>query len=54
VNEPVVAAVVGASGMALTSPSVRHTSTPARAVIGAVPVKDIRVRLNQQKLLDLI
>lgn len=54
VNEPVVAAIVGSSGMALTQPSVRHTTVPARAVKGAVPSKEIRVRLQIQRVLDLI
>lgn len=54
VNEPVVASVVGPSGMALTSPALRHTSTPARAVTQTVAVRDVRVRLNAERVLALL
>jgi HD-GYP domain-containing protein (c-di-GMP phosphodiesterase class II) len=53
-NEPVVAALVGSSGMALSEPVLRQTGSTARAVVEGVAVKDIRVRINQQRVLDLL
>ncbi len=54
VNEPMTAALVGPSGLPLSAPSLRHTNTPSRAVTGTVAARDVRVRVNQQRLLDLI
>jgi hypothetical protein len=53
-NEPRVAALVGASGMALAEPVLRETWHTNRAVTGAVAVEEIRVRIRHEQVLDLI
>jgi HD-GYP domain-containing protein (c-di-GMP phosphodiesterase class II) len=53
-NEPMVAALVGASGLPLAEPVLRDTSRSGRTVTGAVAVADVRVRIHHEKLLDLI
>ncbi|MDP4302035.1 HD-GYP domain-containing protein [Leptothrix discophora] len=53
-NEPRVAVLVGSSGLPLPEPVLRETSSAVRKVVAAVPVGDIRVRLNHTALLDLL
>jgi hypothetical protein len=53
-NEPRVAALIGASGMALAEPVLRETWHAGRAVTGAVGVAEIRVRIRQEQVLELI
>ena len=53
-NEPMVAALVGTSGLPLAEPVLRDTSRSGRGVTGAVAVADVRVRIHHEKLLDLI
>ncbi|ACB33274.1 putative metal dependent phosphohydrolase [Leptothrix cholodnii SP-6] len=53
-NEPMVAALVGTSGLPLADPVLRDTSRTGRAVTGAVAVADVRVRIHHEKLLELI
>ncbi|PXW97162.1 hypothetical protein C7444_105262 [Sphaerotilus hippei] len=52
-NEPQVAVLVGAGGMPLSDPVLRRATGP-RAVIAVVPAPEMRVRLQRQRLLDLL
>jgi hypothetical protein len=52
-NQPVVAAFIGASGLPLTDPVLRDTSQRNREVLSAVPVAEIRVRVDQNRVLAL-
>lgn len=52
-NQPVVAAFIGASGLPLTDPVLRDTSQRNREVLAAVPVADVRVRVDQNRVLAL-
>jgi HD-GYP domain-containing protein (c-di-GMP phosphodiesterase class II) len=53
-NEPLVAAIVGRGGLALSEPVLRDTSLAGRQVVAPVAPAEVRVRLNQQRLLDLM
>lgn len=52
-NQPVVAAFIGASGLPLTDPVLRDTSQRSREVLAAVPVAEVRVRVDQNRVLAL-
>jgi hypothetical protein len=53
-NEPLVAAIVGRGGLPLSEPVLRDTSLSGRQVVAPVAPAEVRVRLNQQRLLDLM
>lgn len=53
-NEPLVAALVGSSGMALSAPVLRDTAQAARAVTGAVAPDAVKVRTQPEQLLALL
>lgn len=53
-NEPLVAAIVGRGGLPLSEPVLRDTSLAGRQVVAPVAPAEVRVRLNQQRLLDLM
>jgi HD-GYP domain-containing protein (c-di-GMP phosphodiesterase class II) len=53
-NEPLVAVLVGTSGLALSAPVLRDTSSAARAVVGVAAVDSIKVRLQHEQLLALL
>ncbi len=53
-NEPRVAVLVGSSGLPLPEPVLRDTSSTSRKVVAAVPVDDVRVRLNHEALIELL
>ncbi|MEY2653650.1 MAG: hypothetical protein RLZZ524_678 [Pseudomonadota bacterium] len=53
-NEPRVAVLVGSSGLPLPQPVLRDTASASRKVVAAVPVDDVRVRLNREALIELL
>ncbi|RZS47580.1 HD-GYP domain-containing protein [Sphaerotilus mobilis] len=53
-NEPRVAVLVGSSGLPLPQPVLRDTSSASRKVVAAVPVDEVRVRLNHEALIELL
>jgi hypothetical protein len=53
-NEPQVAVLVGSSGLPLPQPVLRNTSIGSRKIIAAVPVDEVRVRLNHEALIELL
>lgn len=53
-NEPRVAVLVGSSGLPLPEPVLRDTSSSSRKVVAAVPVDEVRVRLNHEALIELL
>lgn len=53
-NEPKVAALTNSAGELLSSPSVRNTATPQHAVKGGVAPHEVKMRLNLEKLVQLI
>lgn len=53
-NEPLVAAIVGREGLPLSEPVLRDTGVTNRQVVAPVPPADVKVRLNHQRLLDLM
>ena len=50
VNRPVVMAVVGKDGIALSTPTVRDTALPQHAVIDAVSPDQVKVRLDPARV----
>lgn len=52
-NQPVVAAFVGASGLPLTTPVLRDSAQRGREVAAAVPVVNVRVRIDPNRVLAL-
>lgn len=53
-NEPLVAVLVGASGLPLADPVLRDTALRGRTVTGAMAVAQMRVRIHHEKLLELL
>jgi len=53
-NEPLVAALVGTSGLPLNAPVLRDTSHASRAVSGSVMPDAIKVRIKHEQLLGLM
>jgi HD-GYP domain-containing protein (c-di-GMP phosphodiesterase class II) len=53
-NQPLVAVFSGASGLPLTDPVLRDTAQRNREVAAAVPVTEIRVRIDPNRVLALI
>lgn len=53
-NEPLVAVLLGASGLPLNAPVLRDCGSAARAVVGVVAVDSVKVRLQHEQLLALL
>lgn len=53
-NEPLVAALVGTSGLPLNAPVLRDSASPGRNVVGAVAVDSIKVRIQHEAVLGLL
>jgi HD-GYP domain-containing protein (c-di-GMP phosphodiesterase class II) len=53
-NEPLVAALVGSSGLPLNAPVLRDTAIPGRGIVGAVAVDSLRVRIQHEQVLSLL
>jgi hypothetical protein len=52
-NEPVVACIVNARGIALGEPALRNTRLATHEVTGGVAPHEVKVRLNPQSLLRM-
>lgn len=53
-NQPEVASIVKADGLALAEPVARNTRLPANEVVGGVAPHEVKVRLNPARLLRLL
>ncbi|MEO8297181.1 MAG: hypothetical protein ABI574_05165 [Burkholderiales bacterium] len=53
-NHPLVAVFIGTTGMPTTEPVLRDTAQPARAVMRAVPVADVKVQVQPERALALV
>jgi hypothetical protein len=53
-NEPLVASVLSRAGTPLGEPALRNTRVPSHAVTAGVAPRDVRLRLNMERLLRLL